>query len=233
MTAGQARVSPGPMKSYKGPQIPARQEQARPKTAHQKIADALLEHGPITSTDLIKASGTSSGTVSRVTNSMIASGELIVDEPDHPTKPRRFTLIEWQERENERKRRTQAVQQNGNVGYPDTENDLEEEDDEPAVAEDAGIVDHEADKDLDTQKIPSDDPMTDVDLANRALALAGAAVHRMESALAKTANEPKVRTLPANDDRVTALRRLVPLVSDDIGEALTEVLDRVTGKEAA
>jgi hypothetical protein len=111
-------------------------------------------------------------------------------------------------------RRQQAVEQNGPLGYPDTESDLE--DDEPlplAASNDPGKPDGSA---------------THGDLARKFLSLAGMSIDRLEQAA-----QGGIQPLPEQDERVTALRRLVPMVSDDIGASLTDVLDRVTGEYSA
>ncbi|MFI9652813.1 hypothetical protein [Guyparkeria halopsychrophila] len=65
-------------------------------------------------------------------------------------------------------------------------------------------------------------------LAREFLSLAGMNIDRLEAAA-----QGGIHPLPANDYRIEAMRRLVPLVSDDIGEAINDLIEHVTGKGVA
>ncbi|MDZ7789708.1 MAG: hypothetical protein U5L08_04290 [Xanthomonadales bacterium] len=230
LEARQARPATGPMKDYRGPQIPARQEQARAETAVVKVERAIRQARKASARHLMDATGLSEGSVSNALRDLRATKKV----QTHQTASGQPNEHEWlgdlTDLPSYDEQRADQIGQNGNDGEH-----YGVEDDEPAVA----VADH-PDNDCDSGAAmassngdakcqpPTADTAAYAELARRGLGVVEGAIQRMESA-SKTGIQP----LPYDDYRIEAMRRLVPLVAPDIGEAINELIEHVTGKEAA
>ncbi len=249
LEARQARPATPPMTKHHGPVVPpgremrpkpvqkekqAMQKETPPLSQNARMVLSQLDHnGPQTGVELSKATGLSQGSVSTALKALREAGEVTSKKTSLNGGAIINTSTAWatKEIEVEVKRRkdderfdedrADAIGQNGNDGAhygaevgEDSAVDLSDE--HLPIVEQA------------QHPSPIDGDSSDAYIARDALAKIWRCIGRME-----TDSQTGIAPLPENDNRVTALRRLVPMVSDDIGAALSEVLDRVTGKEAA
>ncbi|MFP4104854.1 MAG: hypothetical protein ACLFVU_02095 [Phycisphaerae bacterium] len=212
LEARQARPATPRMSDYKGPQIPPGRE-TRPETATSRVKRAIRDAGRATARELREATGLSSGSVSKAlsdlrTTRVVQTHVFGGIEPD---------IHEWVGDVGFDDARADQIGQNGNDGahYGDSG---------PAVVDQpsrtSGVADHEGGAG-DTQAA---DP---AELTRMYLRLVGTGIEQLEQA----ANSG-IQPLPADDYRIKALGRLVPMVAPDIGEALTDLIKHVTGEDA-
>ena len=267
LEARQARPATPPMTKHHGPVVPPGREmrpkpikaskavgkERRARVALSDNAKIVLEqlnrNGPATGAELEKRTGRSSSSVSRAVEQLREAGEIVSERAKGGRGGAiKHTSVDWQvEQYKAESRRQQAVEQNGPLGYPDTENDLE--DDEPETAE---VVFADNRYEIERRFVEDDEPdpsmfADDIDAKQSRIAesgrssLADIIEHtqealryvRLELLSIETDKAAAIQPLPADDYRIEAMRRLVPLVSDDIGEAINDLIEHVTGGKAA
>lgn len=243
LEARQARPATPRMTKHHGPVVPpgrsmrpepvqkekkAMQKEKRPLSKNARTVLSQLEHnGPATGAELAKATGLSEGSVSTALKALREAGEVTSKKTGLNGGAILNTSTAWamvdvevevkRRKDGERfdEARADRIGQNGNDGAH-----YGAEDDEPCDVQTA-VVGHEGGSG-DTQ---TTDP---AELTRMYLRLVGTGIEQLEQA----ANSG-IQPLPADDYRIKAMRRLVPLVAPDIGEAITDLIEHVTGKEVA